>query len=138
MSANAVELCMRNSGTELAERLRRRQFERMVRKAVGSLPPAIHSMMENVEIVVEDEPTEEQRNGEDDGPFGLYEGTPLTERSSFYGLTLPDKITIFRGPLERATATPSELYAEVQATVIHEVAHHFGMDEAQIADLGWE
>jgi predicted Zn-dependent protease with MMP-like domain len=129
---------MRNSSAELAERLRKRQFERMVRKAIDSLPPAIHSMMENVEIVIEDEPTEEQRNGEDDGPFGLYEGIPLTERTSSYGLILPDKITIFRGPLERATATPSERFAEVQATVIHEVAHHFGMDEAQIAELGYE
>ena len=129
---------MRNSGIELAERLRKRQFDRMVRKAVDSLPPVIHSMMENVEIVVEDEPTEEQRNGAEDGPFGLYEGIPLTERTSSYRLILPDKISIFRGPLERATATPSELYAEVQATVIHEVAHHFGMDEAQIADLGYE
>jgi len=129
---------MRNSGIELAERLRKRQFERMVRKAVDSLPPLIHSMMENVEIVIEDEPTEEQRNGAEDGPFGLYEGIPLTERTSSYGLILPDKISIFRGPLERATATPSELYAEVQATVIHEVAHHFGMDEGQIADLGYE
>jgi predicted Zn-dependent protease with MMP-like domain len=129
---------MRNSGIELAERLRKRQFERMVRKAVDSLPPAIHSMMVNVEIVIEDEPTADQRNGEDDGPFGLYEGIPLTERSSSYGLILPDKISIFRGPLERATATPSELYAEVQATVIHEVAHHFGMDEGKIADLGYE
>ena len=110
----------------------------MVRKAIDSLPPTIHSMMENVDIVVEDEPTEEQRNGEEDGPLGLYEGIPLTERTSSYGLILPDKITIFRGPLERATATPSELYAEVQATVIHEVAHHFGMDEFQIARLGYE
>lgn len=129
---------MRNSGFELAERLRKRQFDRMVRKAVDSLPPVIHTMMENVEIVVEDEPTEEQRNGAEDGPFGLYEGIPLTERTSSYGLILPDKISIFRGPLERATATPSDLYAEVQATVIHEVAHHFGMDEGQIADLGYE
>ena len=129
---------MRNSGLELAERLRKRRFERMVRRAVDSLPPGIHSMMENVEIVVEDEPTAEQRDGEDDGPFGLYEGIPLTDRTSFYSLILPDKITIFRGPLERATGSPRELYAEVQATVIHEVAHHFGMDEAQIADLGYE
>lgn len=110
----------------------------MVRKAIDSLPPAVHSMMDNVEIVIEDEPTDEQRNGADDGPFGLYEGIPLTERSSSYGLILPDKITIFRGPLERATVTPSERYVEVQATVIHEAAHHFGMDEAQIADLGFE
>jgi predicted Zn-dependent protease with MMP-like domain len=129
---------MRISQVELAERLRRRQFERMVRRAVDSLPSSIHSMMENVAIVIEDEPTEAQQVGEDDGPFGLYEGIPLTERTSSYGLILPDKITIFRGPLERATTNPSELYAEVQATVIHEVAHHFGMDEARIAELGYE
>jgi predicted Zn-dependent protease with MMP-like domain len=129
---------MRNSSIELAERLRKRQFDRMVRKAIASLPQAVHSMMENVEIVIEDEPTEEQRDGAEDGPFGLYEGIPLTERTTSYGLILPDKITIFRGPLERATVTPSERYAEVQATVIHEVAHHFGMDEIQIAELGYE
>lgn len=129
---------MRIEGSELAERLRRRQFERMVRKAADSLPAAIHSLMVNVEIVIEDEPSNEQRGDEKDGPFGLYEGIPLTERTSSYGLILPDKITIFRGPLERATATPSELFAEVRATVIHEVAHHFGMDEWQIAELGYE
>ncbi len=110
----------------------------MVRKAVDSLPPDIHSLMVNVEIVIEDEPSAELRAQDDDGPFGLYEGIPLTERSSSYGFVLPDKITIFRGPLERATATPSELFAEVRATVIHEVAHHFGMDEWQIAELGYE
>ena len=105
---------------------------------MDSLPPDIHSVMVNVEIVVEDEPSEEQRQGDDDGPFGLYEGIPLTERTSSYGLILPDKITIFRGPLERATTTPSELFAEVRATVIHEVAHFFGMNEWQIAELGYE
>ena len=129
---------MRNSGIELAQRLRKRQFERMVRKAVDSLPPAIHSMMENVEIVVEDEPTLEQRGESEDGPLGLYEGIPHEDRGSSYNMILPDKITIFRGPLERATTTPSELFAEVRATVIHEVAHHFGMDEWQIAELGYE
>jgi predicted Zn-dependent protease with MMP-like domain len=126
---------MRIAASELAERLRQRQFERMVRKAVDSLSPTIHSLMENVEIVVEDEPADSH---EGDGPFGLYEGIPLTERTSSYGLILPDKITIFRGPLERATETPSELFAEVRATVIHEIAHHFGMNEAQIAALGYE
>lgn len=129
---------MRNSSLELAERLRQRQFERMVRKAVDSLPSDIHSVMENVEIVIEDEPSIELRGDDEDGPFGLYEGIPLTERTSWYGLVLPDKITIFRGPLERATSSPSELFAEVRATVIHEVAHFFGMDEEQIAELGYE
>ncbi len=133
-----VKLCMRTSATDLAERLRRKQFERMVRKAIDSLPASIHSLMVNVEIVIEDEPSNEQRGNDEDGPFGLYEGVPLTERSSSYGLVLPDKITIFRGPLERATATPSERFVEIRTTVIHEVAHHFGMDEWQIAELGYE
>lgn len=129
---------MRTSASDLAERLRRKQFERMVRKAIDSLPASIHSLMVNVEIVIEDEPSNEQRGNDEDGPFGLYEGIPLTERSSSYGLVLPDKITIFRGPLERATATPSERFVEIRTTVIHEVAHHFGMDEWQIAELGYE
>lgn len=129
---------MRNARSELADRLRQGQFERMVRKAVDSLPPDIHSLMVNVEIVIEDEPSMRQQGDAEDGPFGLYEGIPLTERTSSYGLILPDKITLFRGPLERASSTPSELFAEVRATVIHEVAHHFGMDEWQIAALGYE
>ena len=129
---------MRNANADLADHLRKRQLERMVRRAVASLPSASMALMENVEIVIEDEPTDEQRDGAEEGPFGLYEGVPLTERTSSYGLILPDKITVFRGPLERATETPSELFAEVRTTVIHEVAHHFGMDEWQIADLGYE
>lgn len=133
-----VKLGMRTSATDLADRLRRKQFERMVRKAVDSLPTDIRAVMENVEIVIEDEPPAEQRGSDEDGPFGLYEGVPLTERTSAYGLILPDKITIFRGPLERTTTTPSELFAEIRTTVIHEVAHHFGMDEWQIAELGYE
>jgi predicted Zn-dependent protease with MMP-like domain len=129
---------MRNVRSNPAERRERQRFERLVRKAIDSLPPGIHEMMENVEIVVEDEPTPEQRGDSEDGPLGLYEGIPHEDRGSSYNLILPDKITIFRGPLERATSTPSELFAEVRTTVIHEVAHHFGMDEWQIAELGYE
>lgn len=129
---------MRSSASELAEELRRKRFGRMVRRTVDSLPDGIRSLMVNVEIVIEDEPDIDQRDSEGDGPLGLYEGIPLTERVSSYGLVLPDKITLFRGPLERATADPTELFAEVRITVIHEVAHHFGMDEMQIAELGYE
>jgi predicted Zn-dependent protease with MMP-like domain len=129
---------MRNVRSNSAERRDRQRFERLVRKAIDSLPPGVHLMMENVEIVVEDEPTLEQRGEGEDGPLGLYEGIPHEDRGSSYNMILPDKITIFRGPLERATNTPSELFAEVRATVIHEVAHHFGMDEWQIAELGYE
>jgi predicted Zn-dependent protease with MMP-like domain len=129
---------MRNVRSNSAERRDRQRFERLVRKAIDSLPPGVHLMMENVEIVVEDEPTLEQRGESEDGPLGLYEGVPHEDRGSSYNMILPDKITIFRGPLERAATTPSELFAEVRATVIHEVAHHFGMDEWQIAELGYE
>jgi predicted Zn-dependent protease with MMP-like domain len=129
---------MRNVRSNSAERRDRQRFERLVRKAIDSLPPGVHLMMENVEIVVEDEPTLEQRGEGEDGPLGLYEGIPHEDRGSSYNMILPDKITIFRGPLERATNTPSELFAEVRATVIHEVAHHFGMDEWRIAELGYE
>jgi len=129
---------MRNVRSNSAERRDRQRFERLVRKAIDSLPPGVHLMMENVEIVVEDEPTLEQRGEGEDGLLGLYEGIPHEDRGSSYNMILPDKITIFRGPLERATTTPSELFAEVRATVIHEVAHHFGMDEWQIAELGYE
>lgn len=96
-------------------------------------------MLDNVEIVVEDEPTTEQLGSHEDGDelFGLYEGTPLTARGSDYSLVLPDKITIFRRPIERACSTPEEMADEVRVTVIHELAHHFGIEEDRIADLGW-
>jgi predicted Zn-dependent protease with MMP-like domain len=96
-------------------------------------------MLSNVEIVIEDEPTPEQIGSFEEGDelFGLYEGTPLTERGSGYSMALPDKITIFRRPLERACETPEEMANEVRITVIHELAHHFGIDEDRIEELGW-
>ena len=103
-----------------------------------SLPASIRERMNNVEIVVEDEPTEEQRWGheDDDELFGLYEGTPLAERDGSYSMVVPDRIVIFRGPLERAFTDPNEIKDEVRITVLHELAHHFGFDEDRIADLG--
>lgn len=95
--------------------------------------------MQNVEIVVEDEPTAEQiADGHpDDGElFGLYEGTPLVERGGAYTMTLPDRIIIFRGPLERAFEDRQEMIEEVRITVLHEIAHHFGFDEDHIDRMG--
>jgi len=96
-------------------------------------------MLDNVDIVIEDEPTVEQLGTDDDGSelFGLYEGTPLTARGSDYSMVLPDKITIFRRPIERACETLEEMAEEVQITVVHELAHHFGIEEDRIAELGW-
>jgi predicted Zn-dependent protease with MMP-like domain len=130
---------MRKTALPQADRARKIRFERIVVRALRRLPPEIRAMLDNVEIVVEDEPTTEQLGSHEDGDelFGLYEGTPLTARGSDYSLVLPDKITIFRRPIERACSTPEEMADEVRVTVIHELAHHFGIEEDRIADLGW-
>lgn len=95
-------------------------------------------MLRNVEIVVEDEPGPEHvEPGEDPGElFGLYEGTPLTGRSSGWGMVLPDKITIFRGPLVRAFPDDAELVRQIQVTLAHEIGHHVGLDEDRLEQLG--
>jgi predicted Zn-dependent protease with MMP-like domain len=88
--------------------------------------------MSNVEIVVEDE------NREDPDLFGLYLGIPLTERESYAGV-LPDKIAIYRRPLEEEFGDdPAVLEDEIRITVVHEIAHHFGIDEDRLAELGWQ
>lgn len=130
---------MRRRAGSTADRARRLRFQRLVEQAVSTLPPDILVRLDNVDIVVEDEPSADQREGgaEPDGElFGLYEGTPLTERGSSYSLTLPDRIVVFRGPLEREFVTPDEIAEQVRITVYHELAHHFGFDEDRIEELG--
>jgi predicted Zn-dependent protease with MMP-like domain len=107
-------------------------------RALRRLPAEIRDMLDNVEIVVEDEPRADQLGSSEDGKlFGLYEGTPLTARGGDYSMVLPDKITIFRRPIERACATPEEMADEIRVTVVHELAHHFGIEEDRISELGW-
>lgn len=124
---------------------RRRLFERLVVRALDQLPSGIHGMLDNVQIVIEDEPGQDQIDrcstpsspADDTVLLGLYEGVPLTERYGSEGFQLPDKITLFRIPLERAASNQAELAHQVQVTVVHELAHHFGLDEDRIAELGW-
>jgi predicted Zn-dependent protease with MMP-like domain len=106
-------------------------FEDHVRAALDSLPPGIASALRNVAVVVEDE------NPEDPDIFGLYHGVPLTERDDDVGL-LPDKISIYRIPLEETFPDPGELREEIRITVLHELGHYFGLDEDRIAELGYE
>ena len=130
---------MRTRASGLAEKARRARFRKLVEQSLRGLPGTIRSQLDNVEIVVEDEPAPQQieaRDGEDDELFGLYEGTPLSERNSAYTMVVPDRIVIFRGPLERAFDDPIEIADEVRITVLHELAHHFGFDEDRIAELG--
>ena len=130
---------MRKTALPQADRARKIRFERIVVRALRRLPPDVRDMLDNVEIVIEDEPTAEQIAGNEDGDelFGFYEGTPLTARDSGYTMVLPDKITIFRRPIERACDTPTEMADEIRITVIHELAHYFGIEEDRIAELGW-
>ena len=109
-------------------------FEEHVRRALDSLPPDLRRAMSNVEIVVEEE------NAEDPDLYGLYLGIPLVDRaSSTYQGVLPDKIAIYRKPLEEEFGDdPEVLEDEIRITVLHEVAHHFGIDEDRLAELGWE
>jgi predicted Zn-dependent protease with MMP-like domain len=106
-------------------------FEDHVRAALDTLPPHIGSALRNVVVVVEDE------NREDPDLFGLYQGVPLPERGDDTGL-LPDTISIYRIPLEESFPDPEELRDEIRITVLHELAHYFGLDEDRIADLGYE
>jgi len=103
-----------------------RRFERLVRKALAGLPEEFRSRLENVVVLIEEEPPEDMPE-----TLGLYEGVPLTERS-LDGITLPDRITLFKRPIERACRTEEEIEAEVRLTVLHEVGHFFGLEEAQM------
>jgi predicted Zn-dependent protease with MMP-like domain len=106
------------------------RFEEYARAALDSLPPELRSQMSNVEIVVADEPPPGQRL------LGLYQGVPLTRRGSTYAAVPPDKITLFRGPLERLYGYDEEaLRAQVRRVVLHEIAHHFGISDARLVEL---
>jgi predicted Zn-dependent protease with MMP-like domain len=107
-------------------------FDEVVRRAVDGLPPELQRAMSNVEIVVEDE------NPEDPDLLGLYTGIPLTERDSGYAGVLPDKIEIYRLPLEEEFGHDQALLEEeIRITVVHELAHHFGIDDDRLDELGW-
>lgn len=107
------------------------EFERLVSEALDSIPPELGRLMSNVAVLVADDPPE----GQD--LLGLYEGVPLTERDGWYAGVLPDTITIFRRPILRICTTREQVVDEVRITVIHEVAHHFGIDDDRLDDLGW-
>jgi predicted Zn-dependent protease with MMP-like domain len=120
----------------------RREFESLVERALGSLPAEFRRYLENVEVVVHPRPDpallDEMGVPEDETLFGLYQGTPMTERQSTLDPLMPDQILIFQEPIEEACATRAEIQAEVRRTVVHEVAHFFGIDEERLRDLGWE
>lgn len=114
-------------------------FERMVAWAIDDLPKEYIDNLQNVAITIEDEPSPEQRIkqklGRDQSLFGLYEGIPRTARGNGYNLVLPDRITIFKRPLEAWSNSLEELMYRTRNTVWHEIAHHYGLGHARIHEL---
>ncbi|MDR6986741.1 putative Zn-dependent protease with MMP-like domain [Paenarthrobacter nitroguajacolicus] len=114
------------------------EFEEAVSDALQLIPPKAAGAMDNVAIFIEDDYTPQP--GEDPGTvlLGLYEGVPLTERDSWWEAgSLPDRITIFRQPILNICSTREEVIDEVAITVVHEIAHHFGIDDDRLHELGW-
>lgn len=110
-------------------------FEGCVADGLDLVPQELTALMENVVVLVEDAPPPEEGRT----LLGLYEGTPLTERDGWWAAgSLPDRITIFRLPTLAICDTPQEVAQEVAVTVVHEIAHHFGIDDERLHALGWD
>ena len=117
----------------------RARFERLVERVVEGLPEEFHARLENVDVVVEDWPAQDDlaslglRHGYE--LLGLYQGIPLTKRGGHYGLVPPDKITIFQRPIEAKCRDDAKIMAEIGRVVRHEIAHHFGIGDRRLKEL---
>jgi predicted Zn-dependent protease with MMP-like domain len=107
------------------------RFDELVADALDEIPPELAQVMDNVVVLVED------RNPEEPDLLGLYEGIALTERGVDYAGALPDRILLYRTPILAVCETEDEVVDEVAITVVHEIAHHFGIDDKRLHDLGW-
>jgi predicted Zn-dependent protease with MMP-like domain len=129
---------VRSSGRLQDVEVDRATFERLVGEALDAIPEHLGQLMENVAVLVEDWPTRSQLEGRPGTLLGLYEGVDLTRRSPLsYAGVMPDRITVFRGPISRLARTEDELVGLVTTTVVHEVAHHFGISDDRLEELGW-
>jgi predicted Zn-dependent protease with MMP-like domain len=130
----------RRRGSRLSPRARGHVgFERLVERALAGIPSPFRESLQEVAIVIDDEPTagqlEENDLGAEDTLYGLYEGVPRTEYAADW-VAMPNRITLFRLPLEEDFPDPDDLADEVRVTVIHELAHHLGIDEQRLGELG--
>ena len=116
------------------------KFEELVVRAIEGLPDEFRERLDNIDIVIADRPSPEQlmytdkKRGET--LLGLYEGVPLTHRSSFYGMVAPDKITVFQKAIEAMCRSDTQIVAEIRRVVLHEIAHHFGIGDDRLKELG--
>jgi len=122
-------------------KLDRKRFEEIVAQALDELPEEIGEALSNIYVVVEQWPSRETlketntRNRNE--LLALYEGIPLTQRNTDYGAVLPDKVTIFQGPIQAMCSGVPELIDEIKIAIVHEIAHHFGIDDERLTDLGY-
>ena len=110
--------------------VQRDRFEELVADALDGIPTQLGALMDNVWVRVADRSVP--------GLLGLYEGVPLTERDTYGGFAMPDRITIYRLPICAVCSSEEEVVDQVRTTVVHEVAHHFGIDDRRLAELGWD
>jgi predicted Zn-dependent protease with MMP-like domain len=119
--------------------MEREHFEELVRRALDTLPDAIAERVDNLDVEVHDWATPAQlasaRVANGRTLLGLYQGVPLTKRSHWYGMTPPDRIIIFQGPIERIARGEEDLVERVREVVVHEVAHHFGISDARLHEI---
>lgn len=108
------------------------RFDELVEQAFAAVPEQLAALLDNVVLFVEDDAPPEEPD-----LLGLYDGIPLTERDSMYGGALPDRIMVFRNPTLAICDTEQDVIDEVHITVVHEIAHHFGIDDARLHDLGY-
>jgi predicted Zn-dependent protease with MMP-like domain len=114
------------------------RFEELVSDALDALPPDLVDLVENVAVLVEDWPTAEQRDGAPGTLLGLYEGVQRTDRGPWsYAGVLPDRVTLFRGPLCAHARDEDDLVRQIHVTLLHELGHHFGMTDDRLRELGW-
>ena len=110
----------------------RERFEELVKAALDDVPAELSALIDNCVVLVEDDPP-----ADDPDLLGVYDGTPLTERDGWYSMVTPDTITVFRRPTLEMCSSEEEVVREVGITVVHEIAHHFGIDDDRLHDLGY-
>lgn len=120
--------------------MERERFEELVARAMSELPQEFRDSLDNVDVVVQDYPSRGQLGNERRGTtlLGLYEGVPHTKRTRGYGLVPPDKITLFQKPIEAMCRSEQEIAAEISEVLLHEIAHHFGLDEGTLRRIETE
>ena len=123
---------MANAGESMPVKIPRRRFEELVEDALRQIPEEIWECVDNLVVSVEEE------NSDEADLLGLYDGIPLTDRTDYSGMIMPDRIYIYRKPICALSELEEEVIEQIRITVVHEVAHHFGIEDERLAELGYD